>query len=374
MPANGAEVNARRFARPLGHWHRAGRRAISAAMARDPKPFRNPYYAGPVSDHFDGERFFNPGQPRTDRTFGDVMRWRLQSRSERWPRSVSVEPARPETRVDGLRVTMVGHATLLIQAAGVNILTDPVWSDRVSPFRFAGPKRVAAPGILFEDLPPVDAVLLSHCHYDHLDLTTLARLHDACAPVMAMPLGTDAIVRAAIPSARIEVGDWHDRLSLTNGLTTTLTPANHWANRWLNDVRAALWCGHYLRTPAGSIWFAGDTGYGDGAIFPAIRARLGVPDVALIPIGAYEPRWFMAPQHVAPLEAVRILDDVGAPSALGIHWGTFKLTDEGRDAPRLALAAALEAAGMPAERFVAAEPGGVYDFGDRQPASRRNGA
>ncbi|HEX8420736.1 MAG TPA: MBL fold metallo-hydrolase [Sphingomonas sp.] len=324
---------------------------------------QNRYYQGPPSDHFDGTRFFNPGQAAVDRGLRDMLRWKVVgAAAARWPRSVAVTPARPEARVTGLRITMVGHATLLIQVAGVNILTDPVWSDRASPFRFAGPKRVTEPGIAFDDLPPIDIVLLSHCHYDHMDVATLRRLHAAHAPLMAMPLGNDTIVRAAVPGARCIVGDWWDRLPLTDAIATTLTPANHWGNRWPTDVRMALWSGHHLSTPAGSIWFVGDTGYEDGRIFADIAARLPAPDVALIPIGAYEPRWFMAPQHVNPAEAVRILDDVGAGRALGIHWGTFQLTDEAREAPVEALAAAMDDAGVSADRFVAAQPGGVYDL------------
>ena len=322
---------------------------------------RNRHYTGPRSDHFDGVRFFNPGQPGTDRGLRDLLRWKLAGTAQRWPATVPVTPAVPAARVAGIRVTMVGHASLLIQAAGVNILTDPIWSARASPVRFAGPKRVTAPGIAFADLPPIDVVLLSHCHYDHLDLATLRRLHDGHAPLMAMPLGNDAIVRAAIPDARCTVGDWWDRLDLAEGVTTTLTPANHWANRSPADTRMALWSGHHVTTPAGTIWFAGDTGYGDGGIFTAIGGRLPPPDLALIPIGAYEPRWFMAAQHVDPAEAVRIFRDVAAKRALGIHWGTFQLTDEAREAPRLALATALSAAGIAPHRFVAAHPGGVYE-------------
>ena len=323
---------------------------------------RNRYYQGPRTDHFDGVRFFNPGQPSTDRGLAAMLRWKLAGGAAKWPSSVPVTLAKPEARVAGLRITMVGHASLLIQAEGVNILTDPVWSERASPFAFAGPKRVTAPGIAFEDLPPIDAILISHCHYDHLDVKTLLRLHDAHAPLIAMPLGNDAIVRAAVPQARCIVGDWWNRLPLGEGLESTLTPAYHWANRWPTDVRMALWAGHYLTTPAGSVWFAGDTGYGDGVLFRQIRERLGAPDVALIPIGAYEPRWFMAAQHANPAEAVCIFKDVDASQALGIHWGTFQLTDEARDAPRLALASALSAAGLPPKRFVAAEASTIYDF------------
>jgi L-ascorbate metabolism protein UlaG (beta-lactamase superfamily) len=323
---------------------------------------RNRYYNGPPSDHFDGTRFFNPGQARTDRGLSDMLRWKLGGRAAKWPALMPVVPAKPEARVDGLRITMVGHASLLIQAAGRNILTDPVWSERASPFRRVGPKRVTAPGIAIDDLPPIDAVLLSHGHYDHLDVATLHRLQALHDPLMVMPLGNDAIVRPAVPAARCVTGDWWDRLTLGNGIATTVTPAYHWSNRWRSDTRMMLGGGHHLETPAGAIWFVGDTGYGDGRIFGEVRTRLGAPDVALIPIGAYAPRWFMAAQHVDPAEAVRIFSDVGADRALGIHWGTFQLTDEARGAAVEELTAALQVAGIAHERFVAAEAGGVFHF------------
>jgi len=341
---------------PTASWRSVRQSARTVAMPK------NRYHTAPPGDHFDGTRFFNPGQPGTDRSLGEILRWKRGSRPAPWPASVPVEPARPDPAPAGLTVTMVGHASLLIQAGGRNILTDPVWSDRASPFSFIGPRRVTAPGIALDDLPQIHAVLLSHNHYDHLDVATLRRLHARHAPLMAMPLGNDAIVRRAIPDARIAVGDWHDRLDLGGGLATTLTRANHWSARGIGDRRMALWAGHWLDTPLGSVWFAGDTGYGNGDIFRDIRARHGAPDVALIPIGAYEPRWFMASQHVNPAEAVAILNDVGARKALGIHWGTFQLTDEPRDAPVEALGAALRAAGEPAERFIAAEPGRTYRF------------
>ncbi|UAK23313.1 MBL fold metallo-hydrolase [Sphingomonas nostoxanthinifaciens] len=330
----------------------------------------NPYYAGPVSDHFDGLRFFNPGEAETDRSLGQVVRWKLAGAAERWPHAMPVTTAKPDARVAGLRVTMVGHATVLIQAAGLNILTDPLWSRRASPLSFAGPGRVTPPGIDFADLPPIDAVLVSHNHYDHMDVPTLRRLHAAHDPLMVVPLGNDAILRKHLPTARMATGDWHDRIKLGHGASTALTRANHWSARGIGDRRMALWAGFWIDTPAGSIWFAGDTGYGDGAIFRDMRARYGAPDVALIPIGAYEPRWFMAAQHVDPDEAVRIMQDLGAVHALGIHWGTFRLTDESRDAPLVALDAALARAGIAPHRFVAAQPGGCYAFDGAGPARR----
>ena len=327
---------------------------------------RNRYYSGPIGDHFDGLRFFNPGQPPTDRSRRDLWRWKRERAATPWPRTVSVSPAIPDRRVEGFRITMVGHATLLIQVSGLNVLTDPIWSERASPFAFAGPKRVTAPGIAFESLPPIDLVLLSHNHYDHLDIATLRRLKVEHAPLMVMPLGNDAILRAAVPDARIAAMDWHDGLPLAGSATVTLTPANHWSARGLGDRRMALWAGFWLQTPVAGLWFAGDTGYGDGAIFRDIRARHGSPDVALIPIGAYEPRWFMAPQHVNPEEAVRILEDVGGRGALGIHWGTFQLTDEGFETPREELSAALAAAGIGSDRFIAATPGEVFTFAEQR--------
>ncbi len=277
----------------------------------------NRYYQGPHSDHFDGTRFLNPGQPGTDRTLGDVLRWKRAGGAAPWPASVLIEPSRPAERVDGLRITMVGHMTLLIQVAGINILTDPLWSQRASPVQFAGPKRVTAPGIAFGHLPPIDVVLISHNHYDHMDIGTLRRLQAAHDPLMVMPLGNDAIVRRKVKGARLAVGDWNDRIPVSPGIVATVTPANHWSARAIGDRRMALWCGFFVDTPAGSVWFAGDTGYGDGAILRAIRERCGAPDIALIPIGAYEPRWFMAAQHVNPAEAVQIMRDVEARRALG---------------------------------------------------------
>ncbi|GGF57242.1 membrane protein [Azorhizobium oxalatiphilum] len=321
----------------------------------------NPYYSGPANGHFDGTRFYNPGHEITDKTLRDLWQWRRNRDRKVWPRKVDVQPAIPEAGVAGIRATMVGHASVLIQAAGLNILTDPVWSQRVSPFRWIGPKRVAAPGIAFDALPPIHVVLISHNHYDHLDLVTVSRLHKAHRPLFVVPLGNDGLIRKVAPDARISIGDWGTEVSLSSTATATLVPANHWSARSLKDRRMALWCGYVIRTALGLVWFAGDTGYGDGSIFRDIRAAHGAPDLALIPIGAYEPRWFMQPQHINPAEAVQIFLDVGAKLAGGIHWGTFQLTDESREAPVEALAQALRAATIPDDNFVALAPGHVLD-------------
>ncbi|MDE7548580.1 MBL fold metallo-hydrolase [Acetobacter fabarum] len=323
---------------------------------------RNKYYAGPRTDHFDGTRFFNPGQPSTDRSLRDMWRWRRTSHRTPWPDSVPITTTVPEKNVDALRITIVGHATVLIQGAGLNILTDPVWSERASPLRWVGPKRVSAPGIAFENLPPIDVLLISHNHYDHLDLATLKRLQVAHNPLMVMPLGNDHIIQKAIPQARIFAGDWYDQQIIAPALNIMLTPAHHWSARGILDRRMALWAGFWLNIRGQKLWFAGDTAYGDGVLFRALHARYGAPDVALIPIGAYEPRWFMTGQHVNPHEAVRIYKDIQAKQAIGIHWGTFQLTDEGFMAPEEALHVALLAENCSIERFKAASPGQVYQF------------
>ncbi len=326
---------------------------------------RNPYYSGPPSDHFDGVRFFLPGGRSTDKSRRDLLRWRFQSRElPAWPREYPAPPPdRPPQRVDGpaLRVTFVGHATFLIQTQGVNLLVDPVWADRASPLRFAGPKRVNPPGIGFDDLPPLDAVLLTHNHYDHMDMATLTRLvRDRPCPIVT-PLGNDTILRRAIRNVDARAHDWGDVLDVA-GVAVHLAPAQHWSARGLYDRRMALWCGFVLETAAGKIYIAGDTGYGDGGLFRDIFLRHGPMRLALLPIGAYEPRWFMRQQHVDPEEAVRIFVDVDAAHALGCHWGTFRLTDEAVDEPPKRLAVALERAGIAPERFHAARPGEVYAY------------
>ncbi|WP_207791610.1 MBL fold metallo-hydrolase [Sandaracinobacteroides saxicola] len=329
-----------------------------------------PAYVGPVSDHFDGERFFLPGAPNVgDKGVGELLRWRIGRTPAVWPASVPVTPVVPAARVDGeaMVVTMVGHASVLVQTQGLNILTDPLWSARASPVAWAGPQRVRAPGVRFEDLPRIDLVLVSHGHYDHLDLPTLKRLWARDRPLIVTPLGNGTLLAAHGVTALAR--DWGERVVVRDGIEVIVEPVQHWSSRWGVDRNRALWGGFTVVLPGGNLYFAGDCGY-NAALFRA-AARHGPVRLALLPVGAYEPRWFMAEQHMNPAEAVAAMADLGAATAVGIHWGTFQLTDEAIDAPRADLAAALADGAIAAERFPALAAGDVMTIAALPTGSER---
>jgi L-ascorbate metabolism protein UlaG (beta-lactamase superfamily) len=312
------------------------------------------------TDHFDGRRFFNPnganGQP-----FWKVPRMLLAPRI-RWPSQVAVEPRRPPSPgPDQVVVTFVGHATFLIQAAGTSVLIDPVYALRASPFSFAGPARARAPGVLFEDLPPIALVLLSHNHYDHCDVGTLRRLEQRFHPPVVTPLGNGRLLGSA-GFSQVEELDWWETATAAP-LPVTVTPAQHFSARHTFDRNRALWGGFLIEIGGLRILHAGDSGYGPH--FREIAARLGPIDLALLPIGAYEPRWFMKDIHINPAEAVQAHLDLGALQSVGMHFGTFQLTPEGIDEPVRELGNALRERGIPAERFRVVEVGESVWLGRR---------
>jgi L-ascorbate metabolism protein UlaG (beta-lactamase superfamily) len=311
--------------------------------------FSGPRHRGPVTDHFDGSRFRNQidAHPRPPLA---VAKWLLARKPGPWPKWVDAPlgPPPPERVGAGeLRVTFVGHATVLVQLEGLNVLTDPVWSERVSPLRFAGPRRRRPPGLRLEDLPPIDLVLVSHNHYDHLDLATLRTLSKAHAPRILTGLGNELLLRKKrIP--RGEALDWWSETEVGPGVRVVGVPARHFSNRGIVDQDATLWMGFALVGPAGVVYFAGDTGFGPH--FQQIRDRLGPPRLALLPIGAFLPQWFMSPVHVSPEEALEAHRVLGARTSVAIHWGTFPLADDAMHDPPERLARA--AAGTPdSERF-----------------------
>lgn len=293
----------------------------------------------PLSDHFDGKRFFNPNGRKPQGLFS-VLRWQLDrigtARAE-WPQWVEHDgrpqlPTQPGPRE--CAVTWVNHVTFLLQFAGLNVLTDPVWSERVSPFSWAGPKRVHAPGIDFDSLPPIHVVLVTHNHYDHLDVPTLQRLHAAHRPLFVTLLGNKPFLEEHGLTNVVELDWWQEHApTLASGapLKITATPAQHFAARGVTDRFKTLWGGFALETAAGRLYFAGDSGYFEG--FAEIGRRLGPFDLAFIPIGAYLPRWFMEPVHCTPAEALTIHREVRAKKSLAMHFGCFPLADDGYAQP-----------------------------------------
>ncbi|HEY0159180.1 MAG TPA: MBL fold metallo-hydrolase [Thermoanaerobaculia bacterium] len=311
-----------------------------------------PKYRGPKSDHFDGEKFRNL-EPTQHAGIPEMAKW-LSNRDEgpweKW-REITPGPPPPE-RVAGLRVTLINHATLLVQTENVNILTDPIWSERCSPVQFAGPRRHHAPGLRFEDLPPIDVVILSHNHYDHMDVPTLRRLAREHHPRIFAGLGNGAFLKSKGIGNVTEL-DWFGSAELREGMSIHAVPAQHFSSRGLNDRDANLWCGYVIETSRGPVYFAGDTGW--GSHFENIRERYGPPRLALLPIGAFRPEWFMCAVHISPKDAVRAAQALQAELSIPMHYGTFHLGDDGQDEPPAVLRR--ELANAPGVQFEILGPG-----------------
>lgn len=345
------------------------------------------YYSGEPSDHFDGAHFSNPdgeisfpvppGEKR-----GNLLTRFLLARNDRpeWPDHVLVKQTVPPARVAGaqMRATWVGHASVLIQTQGLNILTDPIWSDYASPFPGLGPKRVAQPGIAFDALPKIDVVVVSHDHYDHMDLPTLRRLWERDHPLILSSLGNDRILQDAGVTARAL--DWVNAVSVKNGVKVHVMRNHHWSSRWGKDKNRALWSAFLIETPGGNIFFAGDTGAGDMKWTDEAR-RFGPIRLAILPIGAFRfyPGQMWNDAHIGPGQAVEIFRRLGASIAIPIHWGTFRLSNEGYDTPPRMLDLFSRCAGLSRGRFAPLALGGAlnvpayssaeWEKGDPRPCS-----
>lgn len=322
-----------------------------------------PLYKGAKSDHFDGEKFFSPWPiQQVDRTrsggiFGFLFRRLTRSDPVPWPEWVETEPGPPPpARVtSGIRITFVGHSTLLIQTGGLNILTDPVWSQHVGPSRVLSVIRRKAPGIVWEELPEIDIVVISHNHYDHMDMRTLRRLNyrSKKQPIILVPLGNSALIREYNIQNSRDL-DWWESFDTGQGIKVQAVPAQHWSTRALSDRDHVLWGGYVIHTPAGKIYFAGDTGYGD--FVRQIKEKVGRIDYALLPIGAYMPEAFKK-NHIDPIEAVKMHQELGARVSIPMHYGTFRQAEDGYEQPLVDLKSALEKAGLPESTFAIIKEG-----------------
>lgn len=322
-----------------------------------------PKYAGPATEHFTGEVFVNPGNVKA-KGFGDVLQWMMKRKQGPWEEDTVSQPGRrpADAVVEGMKITFVNHSTFLIQTKGVNILTDPIWSERTSPFSWAGPKRMRKPGLRFDELPKIDLVLISHNHYDHLDINTLKRLDERDNPQIVTPLGISAFLKENGIHSVSDI-DWWQSQSV-KGVEVAAVPAQHFSGRGLFDRDATLWCGYTLKLDTGYLYFAGDTGYND-QIFKEIGARYAPIEVALIPIGAYKPEWFMSPIHCSPSEALLIHEDLRSRVSIGIHFGTFPLADDGQHEPVEELQRALSVKGLPANVFKVLKEGIPFEWSPR---------
>lgn len=325
------------------------------------KNIKKAYYKGSKSDHFDGLHFFNPWNSQISTVF-KLIRWKMTSKRKQWPhQSQNHLFDSPPPRVEGelLRVSFVGHSTMLIQTQGLNIITDPIWSKRASPFKFCGPKRYNTPGIKFEKLPPIDIILISHNHYDHLDISTIKKIWYRDRPKIIAPLGNDFIIQSKDPSISVEVVDWNQKIPFNKNVNIHLTPVQHWSGRGLMDKNKALWGAFVIETTHGNIFFCGDTGY-EKNIFRNTLKRFGSFRFAMLPIGAYEPRWFMKYAHMNPEEAVLAYNDLGQPYTAAIHFETFRLTNEGYAEPRSHLSEACIKYGVVLQKFRALKIGEAW--------------
>jgi len=335
-----------------------------------------------AAPHHRGSRFQNNYLEFEPKGLGALIEWRVAAAREGLPRPPEAATPRVAADLDFIRsnagagtamipaVTWIGHASTLVQAGGVSILTDPIFSERASPLSFLGPKRHVAPGLAVAALPHIDAVLISHNHYDHLDEASVRALAAQAGgpPLFIVPLGIKRWLADIGISHAVELDWWQS--ARVGAVEVVFTPAQHWSGRSVTDRMETLWGGYAVFAPGFQWFFAGDTAYSKdfADIHQRFAARHGAGlgfDLVLLPIGAYEPRWFMKAQHVDPEEAVRIHRDLGAEHSIGIHWGTFELTDESLDEPPRALARAARAAGLADDAFTVIAIGATRRFATR---------
>ncbi|WP_293908281.1 MBL fold metallo-hydrolase [Sphingobacterium sp. UBA5670] len=315
-----------------------------------------------LSDHFNGRKFFNPTlEKQISPGISDVIKMMREER-EKWPKYVEdcgIPNLNEKLGEDDVAITFVNHATFLIQFQNINILTDPVWANCASPVQWFGPKRVRPCGVALNDLPKIDLILLSHNHYDHLDVDTLKILNERFSPKVFAALGDKKLLNR-IGFSDVEEFDWWDSIKISRNTEITFAPTQHSSGRSLFDRDKSLWGSYYIQHENRSIYFGGDSGY--STHYKEISKRLGSPEFALLGIGSYAPNWFMKAIHTNPGEAVTAYQDLGAKLGIGMHYGTFQLSSEGYDQPQRDLQTALEERGLSKDHFITLPEGETRFF------------
>ncbi len=284
----------------------------------------------PVTDHYDRKRFYNQDVSILPKSILEVLKWKTSSsKNQPWPKEIAGKKDHPPSLVSDsdIRISSVGHATFLLQLGSYNILTDPVWSQRASPLSWIGPKRVTQPGIDFDKIPKIDIVLISHNHYDHLDMETVKKLHLHSKPIFIVPLGNQRVIKEAISDAIVHDLDWYEQKQI-GSLMVHAIPSQHWSSRSVIDVNKNLWAGFIVESGGRQVCFIGDSGYNQ-KMFREIGDKFQNIVFAIVPIGSYEPRWFMKPVHMNPQEALLAHQDMRAKFFIPSHFAVFKLSDEG---------------------------------------------
>ncbi len=310
----------------------------------------------PISDHYDGSHFTNPTQTEKN-GFWKTLKLLVSVKFKDWPDWIE---NKPDSKVhipleeDQIAITFINHATVLIQAKGINILTDPVWSKRISPVNWAGPKRSRNPGLSLDELPWIDLVIVSHNHYDHMDMATLKQLNDRFSPVFLVPLGDKKLLLKEGMKHTTEL-DWWQSFLMKDNVNITFAPTQHQSGRGIFDWFESLWGSYMINIGSKRVYFGGDAAY--SSHYLAIKERLGKPDISLLPIGAYEPRWFMKHVHMNPADAVQAHLDLESKHSIGIHFGTFQQVDEAVDDPVKALEMTKEELKLNPDSFIVLQEG-----------------